>query len=478
MMPNKLIQILILLCAVVATMTTGCIEDGFTTSPSDQPLFSTDTLDMGTVYTDEQTSTYKLIVYNPHDKGLNLSNVVVSGTNASLFRLNVDGQSGVTFSDVEIRANDSIFVFVSADLPVNGTRQQRTIEANLDFHVNGMVSSIVLKADGQDINRIQGLTIQTDTLLTSDAVYQVKDSLVVAEGVTLSISPGTRLLFHDKARLVVRGTLISEGTPQEPVVITGDRTGNVITDVSFDLMSRQWSGIEFMPTSAGSHMQFTDVSNTSLGVRLFGDGKYTDDSAPMLTMVNSRLRNSGDYALYSEGASVEGYGCVFSDAAKGLVYLLGGKHRLEQCTFANYYLFAFPKGSSLTFVSPAEAGGSEAIYYGWDPVKAEVVNSISYGLAGDVTPGNLDGWDVYLRRCLFKAANGTDDYNFIDSLWDSDPLFYVDRSNYILDYRLKPESPAIDASYPDLNTYNLDMDFYGNPRANDLGAYSYVAPTE
>ena len=99
-MPNKLIQILILLCAAVATVTTGCIEDGFTTSPSDQPLFSTDTLDMGTVYTDEQTSTYKLIVYNPYDKGLNLSGVAVSGTNASLFRLNVDGQSGVPFSDV------------------------------------------------------------------------------------------------------------------------------------------------------------------------------------------------------------------------------------------------------------------------------------------------------------------------------------------------------------------------------------------
>ena len=463
------------MCATLLAVFTGCIEDGYTTSPSDQPVFSTDTLDMGVVYTNEQTSTYKLIVYNRHSKGLNLSNVAISGPNASMFRLNVDGESGKTFTDVEIRANDSIFVFVSADLPANGTYQARTVEANLDFHVNGMVSSVVLKADGQDITRIKGLVITSDTKLTSDALYQVKDSLVVAEGATLTLTPGTRLLFHDKARLVVRGTLVSEGTYIEPVIITGDRTGNVITDVSFDLMSRQWSGIEFMESSSGSRMDFTDVSNTSLGVKLFGNGKYSADSEPMLTLTNSRLRNSGEYTLYSEGASVEGYGCVFSDAASGLVYLLGGKHRFEQCTFANYYLFSFPKGNSLIFVSPAEAGGSEAIYYGWDPVKAEVVNSISYGLSGDVTPGDLTGWDVYLRHCLFKS-NGTDDENFVDSLWDIDPLFYVERSDYILDYRLMPDSPAIDAADPSLNTRKLDVDYYGTPRARDLGAYAFAEP--
>ena len=37
--------------AMAAATFTSCIEDGFTTSPSDQPVFSTDTLDLGDLFT-------------------------------------------------------------------------------------------------------------------------------------------------------------------------------------------------------------------------------------------------------------------------------------------------------------------------------------------------------------------------------------------------------------------------------------------
>lgn len=80
---------------------------------------------MGVVYTDENSATHKLTVYNPHDKGLNLSSVMITGENAPKFRLNVDGMSGKEFHDVEIRANDSIFVFVSTDLPATGRYEAR-----------------------------------------------------------------------------------------------------------------------------------------------------------------------------------------------------------------------------------------------------------------------------------------------------------------------------------------------------------------
>lgn len=455
----------------------GCIEDGFTTSPSDQPVFSTDTLDMGVVYTAEQTATYRLIVYNRHDRGLNLSSVAMSGENAGLFRLNVDGIAGTAFSNVEIRENDSIFVFLSADLPASGQMQPKRIQANLDFVVNGVLTQLPVRADGQDIHRMRGVTVSADSLIKADAVYQVKDSLVVAEGATLKFEPGVRMLFHDGARLIVRGAIRCEGTPEQPVVFTGDRTGNVITDVSFDLMSRQWSGVEFETTSIDNYLQYTEIRNTSHGVQMRGDGKYSPDIPAALVMINSRFSNSGGYALSTVGASVEAYGCEFSDAALGLIHITGGSHRFEQCTTANYYLFSWPKGNAWTFIDPTVIDDPDGEYLGFLPTKAVITNSISFGLRGDVTPGDLSGWDVQFLRCSF-LSKGEDDDNFVDSLWDTDPEFYTKRNEYILDYRLKPESPVLESAFPALNTRQLTDDFYGQPRGTELGAYSYVAPPQ
>ena len=52
---KKLLYTLLILLAATAA---GCIEDGFSTSPSDAPLMSVDTLHMGTVFTEEGTPTY------------------------------------------------------------------------------------------------------------------------------------------------------------------------------------------------------------------------------------------------------------------------------------------------------------------------------------------------------------------------------------------------------------------------------------
>ena len=89
---RKIILLLPIIFALV-----GCIEDGYTTSPSDQPVFSVDTLSIGTVFTDEPTPTHRFVVRNPHAKQLEIAEISVSGTDAGCFRLNVDGISGSRF---------------------------------------------------------------------------------------------------------------------------------------------------------------------------------------------------------------------------------------------------------------------------------------------------------------------------------------------------------------------------------------------
>ena len=324
----KILRYFLLLMAAVtmAAGFTACINDDISTSPSDQPTFSVDTLKMGTVFTEDVTVTHKFTVRNRNDKGINISDIRLSGPNADLFRLNVDGLAGKTFQNVEIRANDSIYVFVEATLPANGGTTPQTVNATVDFLTNGITSHVVLRADGQDVTRLRALTITEDTHLTNGRPYQIFDSLVVAEGRTLTLDPGADLRFHDGATFIVRGTLICNGTLRDPVSIAGDRTGNVITDITFDLMSRQWNGLQFTVSSHGNRMVHTHLRNTWYGVIVSGDGKPSADGAPKLWLQNTRLRNSGDLVLEVYDADVQAYGCEFAEAANGVVRLQGGSH--------------------------------------------------------------------------------------------------------------------------------------------------------
>lgn len=242
---SNIIAVLVVAFAMAFSFA-SCIEDGFATSPSSQPTFSADTLNIGDVYTDELTKTSRFIVYNRHSKGLNVERIAMKGENAGFFRVNVDGMSGREFSNIEIRANDSIFVFVEAVLPENGTDFPKTVETEIEFLVNGVVSSVVITANGQDITRLSGVVIDENTRLSANKPYRVVDSLVIAENATLTLDPGVKIFFHDKAVLRVKGSIICNGTPEQPIKLTGDRTGEVIPNVSFDIMSRQWGGVEIV----------------------------------------------------------------------------------------------------------------------------------------------------------------------------------------------------------------------------------------
>ena len=55
---------------------TACIEDDFTTSPSDILTFSKDTVTFDTVFTDLGTPTARLQVYNKAKKSINISKVI------------------------------------------------------------------------------------------------------------------------------------------------------------------------------------------------------------------------------------------------------------------------------------------------------------------------------------------------------------------------------------------------------------------
>lgn len=463
-MSNRTILPLLLFPLLTLLGLCSCIEDGFTTSPSDQPSFASDTVSLGQVFTEEGTATRRFVVYNRHDKMLNISHISIRPGGSGAFRVNVDGLSGEEFDNVEIRPNDSIYVFVEATLPHIGELTPVEITDILDFVTNGRTSSVILHAMGQDAERLTAMVVEEDTRWESGLPKIIYDSLVVAPGVRLTLGEGVRLHFHDKASFVVRGTLVSEGTPQNPVLMEGDRTGNVISGVSFDIMAGQWGGVEFLPTSCGNRLSHTLIRNTQYGV--------VADSTD-LYLLNCRLRNSQFYSLATAHTDLTAIGCELSDASEGVVYVRGGKAVFNHCTIANYYLFSALGGPAVRLAHTGfedKKGKIDDDGSGLPYLIADFDNCIIYGNGSDLSHPDLAGTGVRMRHTLLKSE-GSDDDNFIGCLWGVDPLYYTVREEYVFDYRLHPESPAVNAADPSLTSADLRNDYFGTPRTSTLGAF-------
>lgn len=435
---------------------TGCIEDGFETSPSAQPRFSVDTLRLGVQFAGRPSPTYSFTIRNPHSRQLNLSSVRLrSGEH---FRINVDGASGREFANVEIRAKDSIYLFVEGTFPPTGLLGEQTVEDVIDVVTNGVTSSVVVEARCVDGVSLDGVTFAEDTRLTADRPYLVTDTLRVGRGATLTLDAGTSLLFHDRGALVVEGTLRAEGTADAPVTMRGDRTGNVVADISFEVMSNQWEGVRFAEGSAGNRLSHTQIINTCQGLRL--------DSLSSLLLINCRLTNSGSVLVEARAAALTAVGSELSNARDALALLHSGEFRFDRCTLANWYLFAYPSLAIVEMTCP-------------DSLRLDVTNSVIYGRGaplgfGGTEPDALLQMPITLRRCLF-AVDGEDDDNFIDCIWKEDPALDYSLTDYLFPYTPLPESPTIDAADPAYDSPMLPpADFRGRLRGNTLGAYAPV----
>lgn len=445
----------------------SCISDDFTDSSSVRLRFSTDTVTFDTVFTGLGTPTARLKVFNPDKKGVNISSIRFSNPE-SAFSMNVDGVSGSSFSNVEIRGGDSIFIFIECYIPEDQAQRPFLVEDRLQFTTNGTTQSVQVEAYGQNVSRLRNVEVTSDMTLTADTPYVVFDSLTVRPGATLRINPGVQLLFHDKASLVVEGTLEAVGEPGKLIAMRGDRLDDVLPDVGYDIMAGQWKGVRIAAGSFGNRMEYCDMRSTSDGLRI---DSTADVSRQKLTLVNSWLHNSQTTVLSSRYAKVDAYGCIFSEAAGAVVSLTGGVHDFSQCTLANYYLFSVISSPilSLYHLLPEDAASGNP-----NPLmSATFSNSIIYGLASDINEGDLTGSDVYLRYVLMKAA-GSDDANFIHCLWDTDPEFETIREDYYFNYRLKEGSPAIGAGDATLTAPQTASDIDGIRRAVPpaLGAYS------
>jgi len=476
---------------LLATNFFACKNDfeNYSANPQDRLSFSVDTLSFDTVLTTVNSPVLSFCVYNKNSKPLLISSVQLAEGINSDFKINVDGMAGSTFENVEILANDSLFVFVNVKPKENGQYTPTIFNDYIIFETHSIQQKVVLKAFGQDVYTWRGTILSVDSVLDNQKPYLIYDSLVIDEGATVEIGEGSVFYMYNDAQLIVKGTIKIKGSVEKPVIFRGSRTDYMIT-IPYDLIPGQWGGIRFESESYDNELENVRIRNGKYGMDL----EVCDDpSRSKLSMKNVVLTNVTGTLLQAVNCNITAENCEFSNAKDALLYLVGGSSRFTHCTIANYY----PVYPNLGWVnSNHEALILTDIVLNWDTaddyypvINAEFFNSIIYGSSPDLAINirkNPDAPIPYLFKNCLVPTGKPDSTQVINCIFlDADSLLFQktnpnDRVNNTwypsFDFRLQKDSPAKDAADLEIAAqipYDLDGYYRLTDGHPDMGAYEY-----
>ncbi|MEN8204189.1 MAG: right-handed parallel beta-helix repeat-containing protein [Bacteroidota bacterium] len=470
----------LLLFIPVASLFFACHpERNYVEDPEAELAFTLDTLFFDTVFTTIGTTTEAFKVKNPHKQFVQIDEITLAGGSSSVFRMNVDGTSGLHFSDVEIAPGDSMYVFVEATLDPNGSADILRIQDSIVFYTNGNLQDVDLVAWGQDVHIIRDSIFDAPTTWVADKPYLILNYAYVDSMATLSIDPGVKIHLHRDALLYVKGSLQINGTLEEPVWIGGDRLEKWYEDVP-----GQWGLIYLTEHSRDNRIAHTEIRNGTVGILISASPE--SGKMPDLEITNTLINHMSSNGIYALNAAVTGSNLVIGNcggSCTGLIY--GGNYLFTHCTFDNNW----PSGYSnrqlpalflADYFGNYDADGNLEVHVGGEFERAEILNSIIYGSNRmEVLIDSYEDEQLNYRfdYCLTKIDESEYDYQadplFTNIINNEDPLLWAVPDTFELDSL----SPAIDAGLP-AYAIEIPFDLNGNSRldddAPDLGAYEWV----
>jgi hypothetical protein len=452
--------------------------------------YSVDTLLFDTVFTARGTSTRSVKIINKENTRLKISSIRLYRGASSPYFINVNGQSGKEVTDINIEANDSIYVFASVNIDPGNVNDPFVVEDKLVASVGNNTYELPILGYGQDAIYITDSMLQTQTW-TKDKPYVIIHSAMVDENQTLTIQPGTRIYMHADSRLFVQGTLKINGTKEDSVVFRGDRIDRRIYFDEEDFVNGvggEWGGLYFTQLSYNNEINYAIFRDGGASTML-GDASILDaaiqvdpdtvnNSIPKLKINNSIVRNSGGYGIFAYNSSIRAENClVFASAKENVALLNGGTYNFYNCTIAGFAArinTATEKHYSLAVTNYYQVDNSTILA---NPLTAQFVNCIVYGnVDNEVFFNKIDERpaSISVSHCLFKN-------NEAIPLWvqsqqlliNQNPLFLETNGNNLAinDYRVEEGSPAKSAgiSFPGM----LALDLGGATRNSppSIGCY-------
>ena len=457
-----------LLTILSAYILIACKKDGFIESPDARLGLSADSLFFDTVFTTAGSVTQFFRIYNDNNQKLRLTSVSLAGGSSSAFKINVDGTPGPQVNNLEIEANDSLYVFVSVLINPTSANLPFVVQDSVRIQFNGNSKWVQLQAWGQNANFLRGVKLNGNTVWTNDLPYVILGGLRVDTTATLTIQKGTRIYMHADAPFVVDGRLIVQGTPEDSnrVYFAGDRLDDPYRD-----FPAGWPGIYFRGKSHDNQLDYAVVKNAYQGIVA---EQPSINANPKLVLNQCIIDNVYDAGILGLQTSIDANNCVVSNCGKNVILAKGGNYNFTHCTVSSYTnAYLLHKEPVLLVTNFIKDGNT----YLTADLSAIFRNCIFWGEGGAVDDEVI----------VSKQGSTIFTVNFSNSLWkvktmpanitssaminNTDPQFdSIDVQKRIFNFRLKPSSPAVNKGLITPLTFDLD----GNPRAvglPDLGAY-------
>ena len=456
-------------------------DEDIITGSFDNVSFSTDTVMFDTVFTTVGSITKQLKIYNNNDSKIKIDNISIKNGQSSLYRMNVDGIASTSVNDVEIGANDSLFIFVKVTVDPNDDNSPFVVDDRILFRTNGSEADVDLVAWGQNANYIiadtyvQGLPPYkivahefSDTTWTNEKPFLIYGYAVVDSNATLRIQAGTQIHFHNNAGLWIYkgGSLKVNGTLEEKVVFQGDRL-----DMAYRDVPGQWDRIWINEGSVDNEINYAVIRNGFIGIQAETLQEYMGNQ---LTISNTVIENMTGMGIFSRYYVIEASNVVVNNCeAYGVALTLGGYYDFKQCTFANYWSQSIRQNPNLYmnnyYLDTNDVPQAFDMY-------AYFNNSIIYGRNDEEIGMESDEgavFDYYFDHVLLKTEMDiADPDHFASCFKNEDPLF-VNPDNF--NYELDTLSPAIDKGSVEIaQQVPLDLNGINRTESPDLGAYEFA----
>ncbi len=472
---------LVYLAVLLLLVFSSCKKDSFITSKDALLSISADTLHFDTVFTTVGSITQSFKIKNDNNQKLMLNKVTLKGGAASPFKINVNGSAGPEVNEVELAANDSIYVFVS--LSINQTAQNLPfiLTDSILVSFNGNTRYVQLDGWGQNAIFLRNKKITGNETWTNNLPYVILGGIQVDTAATLIIEKGSKIYLHADAAFLIDGTLKVNGEKYDStrVIFKGDRP-----DGPYNEFPGSWPGIYFRGQSKDNVLQFATIQNAYQGV-------VTElpsiNANPKLTLDECIIHNIYDAGILAIQSSIVARNCLISNcgAAKesngNITLVYGGNYDFIHCTAAGISdiyvphvhpvlaIANFIRQNNTDYTNSLTANFTNCIFWG---------DSLQDGNEVSVLKKGTDNFNVNFNNCIWRQktfpsatlANTSFITNVQGEGTDTSIFVSIDREKRIFNFRLKENSPAINKG---INTGIL-FDLDGNPRQvgpPDLGAY-------
>ena len=460
----------ILFFLLVSSILLGCHKEDM--DENSKLSFSTGLVSFDTVFTTVGSVTQNFRVYNPYNYDVKVD-IFLAGGRSSAFSINVDGQSGTSFTDVEIPAKDSLFIHVKVNVNPNDQtlpflitdsvvfRHGKTLQ-DVDLLAYGQNAHFIVADEGSGSLRYKIIAHEHEVAhWTNDLPYVIYGGFAAVDSLgTLIIDPGTRIYFHSGAGIWVYryGNIQAVGTKDEPLIFRGDRSSWFDTDYA------QWDRIWLNESHIDNHFEFVEITNAFIGLQVEA---LSEMLSGRTFLKNCTIHNTYNSGVLARATRITAENCQISNNGSCGLQLHIGDYDFKHLTVANYFSQS-KRDNPAVYVSNRYESGNYA-YVG--DTRADFTNCIIYGMLTDEVGLYQSGSETMLtatfENCLIRNSQSLS--NFINCIRNQDPLF---THNSDQKYTLREGSPAINAGKPGTG---VTIDITGAPRdaTPDIGAFEY-----